>query len=694
MIGGAPSPKKKKSLPEASVLREDLSESAFREWQDDQGHRFTVCDTDKLQARLRELVSSGGRRSEQDTAMALKNLADAFPEPVLTEEQVLRGDFNPKPLFYVPQDAVVGTSPLAIKKARFHFFITDVLESTRMRTEYPLRDGEAGMLTALEAKIALAIFHPDYGDGFRSEDGFLYVRRGDEREYKRFSGTFLEEIGVHKDYLTFATTKTDPASARNVRDGIRAELPHLVKSGAINPEKDLKQRLLGTDEGKAVERVGVSNNGSRMIRGVLHYIGKQFYGKPVRIKEMSPTLGCVIDESSDPPRITHTFNIVSREQAKIGKDGFGLAGAALTQVKPFSAEAFGVTKTPGESPREYERRLEAADRVIAHTFLNASGGMSATRMELFRQFVHDYGYWGLRSFLACEYHGTDLGEAIMSFGYAHMRDEDERTANMVFLHFGRLLDQIDGLSAYFEKRFGRPADAQLLERAAEQIRQRAARFLRSLITGNESYEGIVRAIEHAREDVVRYASAYAAVWKDTRGKFDPTKLEGYEVYSSRELSGQAETISEMQQILRANYAGHYKDDPAFVDEVESYLTDALKNPNTTFHLLRENGNIIGFMRFDVQRDGKGNPTEVYFGSFNVAGMFGGANIGESLFDAVMRSYKELGVPIRAHCDPKSPISQRIYLAPGRGGFVQEGEPEMISKQSIIQIVWDPKKERA
>jgi hypothetical protein len=480
------------------------------------------------------------------------------------------------------------------------------------------------------------------------------------------------------------------AGERSMREGMHAELPHLVHNKLLNPEKDLKQITVGSEslEARPFERVGVSSSGARMIRGVLHYIGKEFYGKPVRITELSATLGCVVDEASGAPKITHTFTIIPREQAKAGKGNFFLAGANLTDRKPFSAQALGVKPIPGEAPAKYEDRLEAIDWAMSHIFLNVPRGMSSMEMDKFRQFVETYGQSGLKTFLACEHYGSNFGRDIMGYGNSQAERAGKHSAEVVFGHFSIIQDQVDSLEEYIAERFKTSAQKEVLQKAAENIKRRAARFLHDLLqqpVGNtmESYKRIIQAIEHSEANAVTFSSAFRAMAES--GSLAVEELAGYETYGSEELAVRPELFEAMRKMLHQNYEKHYSNN-AFKQEVFSYFDKALVNPNTTFHILKNNERVVGFVRFDKHLNDKGGLKDIYFGSFNVDGPFGGGTIGETLFAAVIEQYKKLNVPIRADCDPNSVPTKKIYFP---AGFAQEGEPYQLHGQESIHIIWNP-----
>ena len=324
-------------------------------------------------------------------------------------------------------------------------------------------------MSALEAKTAALLFHPDYGDAFRNEKNRLIIRNPDTREYTQFTGKFFHRHGI--TYKRFAHTenaraKDSPAQMFNIREGIAANLPNLVEKGLVRPVEDFKQMTYGRVHvsDQRVERAGVTPSGDRHIRGVKHYIGKQFIGKSVRIVDISPTLGAVVDMSAGGERVTHTFNIIPREQAKAGAANMYLAGAPLTQTRPFSAEAVALPRRSDESLEQYRDRIEKTDRGLAHLLLHvvpkypalskmlrdkptyelASIAQAAYLLERdkqakrFGEFVQAYGELGARTFLVTG-NNDELREKVFEFS----RSSSQEHVQKVFRAYGHLIDSID-----------------------------------------------------------------------------------------------------------------------------------------------------------------------------------------------------------------------------------------------------------
>ncbi|MBD3251404.1 GNAT family N-acetyltransferase, partial [Candidatus Uhrbacteria bacterium] len=94
---------------------------------------------------------------------------------------------------------------------------------------------------------------------------------------------------------------------------------------------------------------------------------------------------------------------------------------------------------------------------------------------------------------------------------------------------------------------------------------------------------------------------------------------------------------------------------------------ASEDDQTRFHLLKKDGKILGFVRFDDLENG-----DLYAGSLNISPTLRGSAIGEALLNEVMVREGE-DRPIHAHADPTASVLT-AYIE--RFGFVIEGTEEV------------------
>lgn len=653
-----------------------------------------VIDEQALHDAVRALMERSRTRNEKrPRAEAISLLPTVIgDEPVLTREQIAHGDWQPKQFFYLPANTDAATDSVAIKNSpSFHHFVTDYVFDAE-KFAYPTTNQSREDISGLEAKSAALMFHPTFGDGFRNEKNRLYVRDPNTREYKLFSGNFLREYGISPkrfEYINQGITKT-PENARGLREGVTEELPNLVRKKLIRPVEDFKQMTFGRANiaDQRVERAGVLPSGERMFRGVKHYIGKQFIDKPVRIVEISPTLGAVIDVSNGSERVTHTFNIIPRERAKAAKSNMFLAGAPLTQTRPFSAESIAFPRRNDETLEQYHDRTEKTDRGLAHLLLEvipkhpelsemlrgkpeyeiASLAQAAyllerdKQSEKFDSFVAKYGVDGARTFLVA------ANEDVLRDKVFEFADQvPEVDARAVFSAYGRVIDGVDKLDVYLRQQFGSEG-GDAVNAITARILNRAANVL--------STAHAVQRDPKLLGDLVASVDAETKLFLDScrelkqRNELSLENIQGaeLEIMTGTDMRRRAEEAAEIQNVQRDRYALKYAKYPGLQEELNVSLAEALRNPDTHFYLYKLHDKLVGWVRFDYlyktnEQGGDRTLEKKHFASVMVRPQFAGGRLGEALIDASVEAERADDVAIEAECDPDSPELRR-YLAAG------------------------------
>ena len=129
----------------------------------------------------------------------------------------------------------------------------------------------------------------------------------------------------------------------------------------------------------------------------------------------------------------------------------------------------------------------------------------------------------------------------------------------------------------------------------------------------------------------------------------------------------AEEIAEMEAIIRKNYGG-----TALVDGVLKGFRGALNTENNTFYVLKKDGKIISFNRFETRQEPReGEPGVVEFASFNTDPDYQNAAIGRAMMHKTLDAQAR-GNIITAETDPSSPIAQ-YYV--NQTGFIITGAEE-------------------
>ena len=128
---------------------------------------------------------------------------------VISQEDLDRKIYKEKPLFYIPESKNHAITPEEIKKTDFHIGLWDVIQKSSTNREFPIKEGRG--LTWLETRIALFLFHPRFGDGYRDDKGIFMelaligcILIGLFYVFMSFNNFFHESWFVPKMKLPFA----------------------------------------------------------------------------------------------------------------------------------------------------------------------------------------------------------------------------------------------------------------------------------------------------------------------------------------------------------------------------------------------------------------------------------------------------------------------------------------------------------
>lgn len=177
-------------------------------------------------------------------------------------------ELEPKPLFYIPDSAEAALSIDAIQHARFHKGIWEI-DSSKKPALQPLHtEGDEEHVGFDEATIACLIYHPQYGNGERDEQGRLVVTFADGAR-RPITADFFQ--GYHFSGSRQAQLRRSPASFFQ-KDG-----QSLVREGLIDLQTDFKIQA-----GSAAEQLYGSNmrepspKGLVMIDRVRYTLGTEY----------------------------------------------------------------------------------------------------------------------------------------------------------------------------------------------------------------------------------------------------------------------------------------------------------------------------------------------------------------------------------------------------------------------------------
>jgi hypothetical protein len=572
------------------------------------GVECEVVDLDMIKRFVQNEHKYEGKRVRQESIAAAILDRHAYDEDgnqrkVLTTEQVENGDYNAKPLFYYPRSLAAAVNHVDIADSKFHLPLWELTDAGVFHTresEYPTKNAEK--LTAFEAKAALHLFHPDYGDGRRSLvgpfKGRLMVRNPDydsaqpdspaNREREPLSRDLLKKYGL-LDILQ----KPDAQSSRSIRAGMEVELPHLLENGALFL-KDIRQVVHGRDE-VAVEDFDpkdISSSSYVMYGSVNHYVGRKFAGD--KAKPFSDERAAVMRDVNGTPVLVAAFNLISRSDA---------SAEYLGKVGNIVARANG----PKTQPKEINY-----ERLIAK---NLQGLQGAIREDKIREL-----------------------QRLVTERFTDLVTQANRAAELVTSEGLNLTEQ--------KKEVFIEEVRSLLLRQADRVIQIAvsATDAKSLKDELETYTFDKRAFVSLVQSL-----GVEAMLSNPLREIMATDL-------TQKQKGQ------MVLLLRQNYEALYPGDEheEFRMKVEESLLKAFEKPTTKFYVLEDNGQIVSFNRFDDMQDGTDRKLS-YFGSFNADSSYRG--VGSEMLEKTIEAQMQRSEVIFAHCDPHMAISQK-YIEDG------------------------------
>ncbi len=279
--------------------------------------------------------------------------------------------------------------------------------------------------------------------------------------------------------------------------------------------------------------------------------------------------------------------------------------------------------------------------------------------DTMRRFTSLYGVAGMRTFLALERGDKTLGDHIVAFG------QHEEVAGTVFKYYAELLNSAERAEALVRDVSDCEGDIciELGNQVRENIINRAQKDLEKAVRAHDPGEVAAQI-----ENYVAAAKEYVALLQEVgAGRIESVSPE----------SLTEEERTRMQDLLRINYNKTYPEpeNEAFRAAVAGSLTKSFSNPNTSFRVLRDNGKIVSYNRFDTLSDHTGKEVS-YFGSFNADPAYSG--VGGVMLEETIKDRLEDGRPMMAHCDPTQAITKK-YI---EDGFVATRFYQLAGKPSF------------
>lgn len=379
-----------------------------------------------------------------------------------------------KSLLYKPKDQEAAFSEASIKKSDFYISVLDFKGAIKMKSALQTtQDGESVNLA--DSAIALLIYHPKYGNGYRDKDGQLMVWWESKKEFRKISVDWFRKE-VQKNFFGEKNGVNLGTNARLFMDIMGQELE---KTGVLRKD-DFKMLATSTDAEKYRTQRKVGKIGSVTLEGIQYYIGKGEKFKEAEAVVLSPGLGGVLveDKLSGRKKLAYTFPLLELSDPRLklattSRNGNNTyrASKESVQLRPYNAKELHLAHAD-ENPDSYERRIksiEDTDYLLAlSNRLSREAGINLSKLSLEEQsvvvdaikglhrdperiinFAKKYGLEGLRTFISCEY-GDEYGERILTIA----EKAKPELVESIFKEYSEINNQVHDLGARLAIIFG------------------------------------------------------------------------------------------------------------------------------------------------------------------------------------------------------------------------------------------------
>lgn len=261
-------------------------------------------------------------------------------QKVISKEDWEAGEKEGKSLYYDPASDEEALNQTAIKQADFYF----IPWKLGRKIKYPHLE----TVSKIEATTAVLLYHPNYGNGFRDEQGQLKVKNT-QRKYEKFKTDFFSQYHFSPKFKTKRGTYS-PFSG-NVGPFLRTTGNHLVESGLLTV-KDIKQQKIRGEKIAPLE-TKIIKNGRIFLDGVAYFLSKKLNSfEVVALNEKM----AVIKNPQDGQIVSH-FPLRPDLKPEKARD-FSTLNAKEVNLQPFDREAFD-QKMVDEDEEDYHQRTES-----------------------------------------------------------------------------------------------------------------------------------------------------------------------------------------------------------------------------------------------------------------------------------------------------------------------------------------------
>jgi hypothetical protein len=305
------------------------------------------------------------------------------------------------------------------------------------------------------------------------------------------------------------------------------------------------------------------------------------------------------------------------------------------------------------------------------------------------------------AFLACTEDEERYSQAIIT-----LTDKlDPDAAKKLFGKYNEIAVAVENVRNYLDENFqrGKQLDEKFTEEVARNLLHRGNELLGEFagrIDEGTDISPLLEKLETTKTEVMLFTSTFKALHRSTgTDQIDlrDLNLAQFNVISGPDLKKQKKVVDDMRSIYQNNYRDRTEYPQEFSDALLNSFDTSLEDPDTRFYLLKHQGRVAAFCRFDHNyRDGKLDA--IYFGSFNTSPAYWRGKVGETMIEQALTEELSFGVPIMADCSPMAPIAKkyielgfvatREHSYKGAKGLAIELSPETNSQLTSKNLATD------
>lgn len=562
-------------------------------------------------------------------------LAEAFADTPVYDRETWnktpvkkRSQLEPVDLMYLPQTPEEAFDPAWIQQQKFLVG----------PWEMPVRDydaaypGSHGQLQFAETASAAVLYHPDYGDAKREEDGTLTVKKKDGRRGPVSADWFIRE----QKFVGGGGKAQSNISWQTPRAFLEQNGTHLLDRDLLRMD-DFESK----SKDAAGERVvPPGRNKYVMVEGVKYYLGN--VTTPKKVLPLNERLFGILEQDGNDWRLTEVFPKIDPKTPGLTVDqhtGTKIAGDTFVKRAPTGPES--VAALDPEHATENQTDIEtfgvlteAAARLKKQTgktlpvsaFRPDERPGLATLIQRSRDGsnIELNALWRDGGLNALKVAGLLVRDRASADGLMKLKSKAPEATSALITKIGSTLESLDRLTQETV------ANAAVAKPEAERVRQEFLTRVRGLVQdaskltrGNALPPELFEKIEAVLDNTAVFASVFRTLAKEKR--FNPEELRGVELQQYLPANIPADVRGQMLRIAEQNWNSQKKEAAGLV---VSGLAEKLGGRNTTqstFHVMMKDGKVGAFIRFDQQPH-----NTLYAASLNVSPELRSAAIGETM----------------------------------------------------------------